>query len=112
MKCRYCQTDFGTANPLSLGDMHRREKRKETQKGLLNTVVALFAISLVDRLRGPSYGYYQLRGFAAQATPDRRRQPGPPGVGLFRDRHHRGILDLMLILCIQGSALTDGRHVG
>ncbi len=47
VKCRYCHTDFGTANPLSLADMHRREKRKETQKGMLNTVVALFAISVL-----------------------------------------------------------------
>ena len=47
VKCRYCETVFGTANPLSLGDMHRREKRKQTQKGLLNTVVALFAMSVI-----------------------------------------------------------------
>ncbi len=47
VKCRYCHTDFGTANPLSLADMHRREKRRQTQKGMLNTVVALFAISLL-----------------------------------------------------------------
>ena len=47
VRCRYCQTDFGTANPLSLGDMHRREKRKEAQKGLITTVVMLFAISLL-----------------------------------------------------------------
>ena len=53
VKCRYCHTEFGTANPLSLGDMHRREKRKETQKGLLTTVVVLFAISLLIGCAGP-----------------------------------------------------------
>jgi hypothetical protein len=53
VKCRYCQTEFGTANPLSLRDMHRREKRKETQKGLLTTVVALFAISLLIGCAAP-----------------------------------------------------------
>ena len=47
VRCRYCHTDFGTADPISLGDMHRREKRKETQKGLLTTVVVLFASSLL-----------------------------------------------------------------
>jgi uncharacterized membrane protein len=47
VKCRYCHTEFGTANPLSLGDIHRRDKRKETQKSLLNMVVALFAISVL-----------------------------------------------------------------
>ncbi len=51
VKCRYCRTDFGTADPISLADMHRREKRKETQKGLLTTVVILFALSL---LAGPA----------------------------------------------------------
>ena len=53
VKCRYCQTEFGTANPLSLGDMHRRDKRKKTQKGLLNTVVALFAVSLLIGCAAP-----------------------------------------------------------
>jgi len=47
VKCRCCQSEFGTANPLSLGDLHRRERRKQTQKGLLNTVVVLFAISVL-----------------------------------------------------------------
>jgi uncharacterized membrane protein len=47
VKCRYCRTEFGTANPLSLGDMHRRDKRREAQKGLLTTVVVLFAISIL-----------------------------------------------------------------
>ena len=53
MKCRYCQTEFGTANPLSLGDMHRREQAKANPKGLLSTVVALFAISLSSVCAAP-----------------------------------------------------------
>jgi hypothetical protein len=53
VKCRYCHTEFGTADPLSLGDIHRRDKRKETQKGMLNTVVALFAISLLIGFAAP-----------------------------------------------------------
>jgi hypothetical protein len=53
VKCRYCHTEFGTANPLSLGDMRRRQQRKETQRGLLNTVVALFAISLLVGCAAP-----------------------------------------------------------
>ena len=47
VKCRYCQTEFGTANPVTLRDMHRREKRKESQKSLEITVWALFAVSLL-----------------------------------------------------------------
>ena len=53
VRCRYCQTDFGTANPLSLGDMHRREKRKDAQRGILTTVVVLFAISLLSCVASP-----------------------------------------------------------
>jgi hypothetical protein len=47
VRCRYCHTDFGTADPLSLRDMHRRDQRRQTQKGLLNTVVGLFAVSVL-----------------------------------------------------------------
>jgi len=47
VKCRYCHTEFGTAEPISLRDIHRREKRKDARKGLLNSVVWLFAISVI-----------------------------------------------------------------
>jgi hypothetical protein len=47
VKCRYCHTNFGTTDPVSVADMHRSRKRKEAQKGLLNMVVALFAVSLL-----------------------------------------------------------------
>jgi hypothetical protein len=53
VKCRYCQAEFGTANPLSLGDLRRRETRKKTQAGLLNTVVILFALSVVSCIASP-----------------------------------------------------------
>ena len=47
VKCRYCQTQFGTADPLTLRDMHRRDQRKETQKGLSTTVFVLFGLRIV-----------------------------------------------------------------
>jgi hypothetical protein len=53
IKCRYCQTEFGTANPLSLNDMHRREKRKDAQKGMLKTVVVLFVLSVLSCCAAP-----------------------------------------------------------
>jgi uncharacterized membrane protein len=47
VKCRYCQTTFGTADPLTIRDMHRRDQRKQTQKGLMTTVLVLFGLSLI-----------------------------------------------------------------
>jgi hypothetical protein len=47
VKCRYCQTEFGTADPLTLRDMHRRDQRKQTQKGLITTVCVLFGLTIV-----------------------------------------------------------------
>jgi Prokaryotic RING finger family 1 len=47
VKCRYCHSEFGTVDPVSLGDIHRRHKRKETEKSVLITVVVLFALSIL-----------------------------------------------------------------
>jgi hypothetical protein len=53
VKCRYCQSEFGTVDPISLGDIHRRHKRKESEKGVLTTVIVLFALSLLGCLAAP-----------------------------------------------------------
>jgi hypothetical protein len=47
VKCRYCQTSFGTSDPLTLRDMHRRDERKKGQQGLATTVYVLFGLSSV-----------------------------------------------------------------
>jgi len=47
VKCRYCQTEFGTADPLTLRDMHRRNQRRKVQKGLETTVWVLFGLTIV-----------------------------------------------------------------
>lgn len=47
VRCRYCQTDFGTVDPLSIRDLHRRSKTHDTLRGLRQTVVALFLASLL-----------------------------------------------------------------
>jgi hypothetical protein len=47
VKCRYCQTSFGTSDPLTLRDMHRRDERKKGQQGLATTVFVLFGLSIV-----------------------------------------------------------------
>lgn len=47
VKCRYCQTEFGTADPLTLRDMHRRDQRKKAQGSLAATVWVLFGLTIV-----------------------------------------------------------------
>jgi hypothetical protein len=47
VKCRYCQTTFGTSDPLTLRDLHRRDERKKGQQGLATTVYVLFGLSIV-----------------------------------------------------------------
>jgi predicted RNA-binding Zn-ribbon protein involved in translation (DUF1610 family) len=47
VKCRYCQTEFGTADPLTIRDMHRRDQRKNALKGLETTVWVLFGLTII-----------------------------------------------------------------
>jgi hypothetical protein len=48
--CRFCRTTFDTVDPITLGDIHRKTRKQEGQKGLQQTVVALFALSLIGCL--------------------------------------------------------------
>lgn len=47
LRCRYCQTQFDTVNPLTAQDVRRRVKQEETAKGLQITVIVLFVVSLI-----------------------------------------------------------------
>ena len=47
VKCRYCQTSFGTSDPLTMRDMHRRDERKKGQQGLRTTVFVLFGLAIM-----------------------------------------------------------------
>jgi hypothetical protein len=46
LRCRYCQTDFETVDPLSMGDLDKLAEKKESRKGFQTTVIALFVVSL------------------------------------------------------------------
>lgn len=46
VKCRYCKTDFHTADPLTLRDLHRKEDKKQAGKTLRNWIAALFIASI------------------------------------------------------------------
>ena len=52
LRCRYCQTNFNTVDPLTLGDLRRQANTEKTLDSLKNTTIALFIISLFGCL-GP-----------------------------------------------------------
>jgi hypothetical protein len=47
LKCRYCETTFDTVDPLSMRDLHRKDRRATERKTICNTVIALFAITMI-----------------------------------------------------------------
>lgn len=47
LRCRYCETDFDTADPLTMADLHRRAGRVDEEKKLKTNTVWLFVLSLV-----------------------------------------------------------------
>ncbi len=101
VKCRYCQTEFGTADPLTLRDMHRRDQRKQTQKSLATTVCVLFGLNIVlgAFLLGAAVCDYQPCGAASQASGNRQVRAGLSRVGVFRDRRFGDILDIDRAVC-------------
>lgn len=47
LRCRYCGTDFDTADPLSIKDLHRQAKRDESLKSLRQTTITIFVVSII-----------------------------------------------------------------
>jgi hypothetical protein len=47
VKCRYCGSDFGTVDPLSLRDVLRKDTRREESRGFRQLIVVLFVLSLI-----------------------------------------------------------------
>jgi hypothetical protein len=47
LRCRYCQTDFDTVDPLSLKDLRGRVVKEERLQSTRSTVVVLFILSLL-----------------------------------------------------------------
>lgn len=50
LRCRYCSTDFDTADPLTMEDLHRRAGRVDEQKTLKTNTIWLFVLSLTGCL--------------------------------------------------------------
>ena len=47
VRCRYCQTDFGTVDPLTMRDLHRKAFKDEKLSRLQKTIVTLFVLSVI-----------------------------------------------------------------
>lgn len=50
VRCRYCQSDFDTVDPLTLADVHRKTRKGMKLSWLQQTIVALFILSLIGCL--------------------------------------------------------------
>jgi hypothetical protein len=47
VKCRYCGTEFGTVDPMSLGDLKRKFRKHENLDGFRKFIAGLFICSLI-----------------------------------------------------------------
>jgi hypothetical protein len=50
LRCRYCQTDFDTVDPLSVKDLRRGARKADALRVTRITVIVLFAFSLIGCL--------------------------------------------------------------
>jgi len=46
LKCRYCDAEFDSVDPMTLGDVRRQARRDDDLKSIRNSTVAMFAVSL------------------------------------------------------------------
>lgn len=47
VKCRYCDTEFGTVDPISLKDLRKKAKEDARLQGVKQSTIAIFVVSLV-----------------------------------------------------------------
>ena len=75
VRCRYCGTDFNTADPLTLKDLHRQAEHGDTLKQLRQTTLTIFVVSVLIPCVAPLTGI----GGAAYFLPkrDQLRKCGP-----------------------------------
>jgi hypothetical protein len=50
LRCRYCDTEFDTVDPLSIKDLHRLAAKEEQLQSSRTVVIALFVVSLLGCL--------------------------------------------------------------
>ncbi|MCA9138802.1 MAG: hypothetical protein KDB00_18650 [Planctomycetales bacterium] len=47
LRCRYCETDFGSVDPMSAADLRRQSLANDQLDSFRRTIVALFIVSLI-----------------------------------------------------------------
>lgn len=47
LKCRYCEAEFDTVDPMTRKDMRRQAKREDELKKIRSSVIAVFVVSLL-----------------------------------------------------------------
>lgn len=47
LRCRYCQTDFGSVDPMSRAELSQQSSRNVKRDGMKRTVVTLFVVSML-----------------------------------------------------------------
>jgi len=47
VKCRFCDTEFGTVDPLSLRDLRKKAKEEERLQGIRQSTIGIFIVSLL-----------------------------------------------------------------
>jgi hypothetical protein len=50
VRCRYCHTEFGTVDRMTMGDIHRKSFRGEKIERLQKSIVVLFILNLIGCL--------------------------------------------------------------
>lgn len=50
LRCRYCQTDFDSVDPMSLKDLRRQADREDKMDRLQKSTIAVFVVSLIGCL--------------------------------------------------------------
>ena len=56
IRCRYCDTDFNTADPLTLIDLHRQANKEDAFKKLKQTTLTIFVVSVLIPCVAPLTG--------------------------------------------------------
>ena len=94
VKCRYCQTEFGTADPLTLARHAPPRSAKKGSKGPGDDRLGAFRSDHCVVLRCAADADHQSGHAGAQAAGDRQGRAGLSCAGVFRDRHFGVILDI------------------
>lgn len=76
LRCRYCDTDFSTADPLTLKDLKRQSNQDKQIQSMRQTTVTIFVVSVIGCV-APIIGAIAAGYFLPPPRRDRLRKCGP-----------------------------------